>query len=176
LLAVFPLSLFVTEYRNYLSQPPFGITVKRYNSRDFWGRAQGLNVRRVTDPGDEVFVFGNDAEVYYYSGRRCASRFTMITGVQTGYAGVDKRREILLAELKEQPPRLILLLFDERHPWDEWRAFLDEYYGEPIGWDFHDKTGEAIMAVLARKDQPVDPINWNWDRSEVDGWMLGDRP
>lgn len=175
LFAFFPVAAFSTEYRDYLSQPPFGITVTRYNSRDFWGRAQGENVRRVTDPNDEIFVFGNDAEIYYYSGRKCASRFTMITGVQSGYAGVDQRRAILLAELEQSPPRLIVVLFDERDPWDEWIAFLRKYYGEPIGWDFHDRTGEPIMFVLARKDRPAEPINWDWDRSEVGGWLLGDR-
>ena len=100
----------------------------------------------------------------------------MITGLQTGYAGVDERRRTLIAELRERRPRLILLLFDERHPWDEWVAFLDQHYGQPIGWDLHDKTGEPILAVLARKDKPVEEIDWNWDRSEVGGWMLGDRP
>jgi len=175
LLAVFPIALFVTEYREYLSEPPFGITVTRYNSRDFWGRAQGENVRRVTDPDDEIFVFGNDAEIYYYSQRRCASRFTMITGVQSGYAGADRRRETLIAELEERLPRLILVLFDERRPWDEWKAFLRKHYGDPIGWDFHDRTREPIMFVLARKDQPVEPINWDWDRSQVGGWHLDDR-
>ena len=175
LLAVFPIALFVTEYQEYLSQPLFGITVSRYNSRDFWGRAQGEKVRRVTEPDDEIFVFGNDAEIYYYSKRRCASRFTMITGLQTGYSGVDRRRETLIAELEERLPRLILVLFDERHPWDAWRAFLQERYGEPIGWDFHDRTGEPIMFVLARPDQPVGSIDWNWDRSEVGGWFPGEK-
>jgi hypothetical protein len=175
LLAALPVAVFVTEYQEYLSQPLFGITVSRYNSRDFWGRAHGENVRRITDPDDEIFVFGNDAEIYYYSKRRCASRFTMITGLQTGYSGVDRRRKTLIAELEERLPRLILVLFDERHPWDEWRAFLQEHYGQPIGWDFHDRTGEPIMFVLARPDQPVEPIDWNWDRSEVGGWFPGDR-
>ena len=174
LFAMFPLALFATEYRDYLSQPPFGITVNRYNSRDFWGRAQGENVRRVTEPGDEVFVFGNDAEIYYYARRRCASRFTMITGLQSGYAGADERRKILMTELEQRQPRLILVLFDEQ-PFDEWKAFLSEYYGEPIGWDFHDRTGEPIMFVLARKDQAIEPINWDWDRSEVGGWVLGEK-
>ena len=41
----------------------------------------------------------------------------------------------------------------------EWVAFLDQYYGEPIGWDLHDKTGEPILAVLARKDKPVEGIS-----------------
>ncbi len=52
---------------------------------------------------------------------------------------------------------------------------MSEYYGEPIGWDFHDRTGEPIMFVLARKDQAIEPINWNWDRSEVGGWVLGEK-
>ena len=175
LLAVFPIAVLITEYRDYLSQPPFGITITRYNSRDFWGRAQGENVRRVTNPDDEIFVFGNDAEIYYYARRKCASRFTMITGLQSGYAGVDQRRATLLAELEQRPPRLILVLFDERDPWDEWKAFLRKHYGEPIGWDFHDRTRKPIMFVLARKDRPVEPINWDWDRSEVGGWLLGER-
>jgi hypothetical protein len=166
--------LLPTKYRDYLSQPPFGITVKRYNSRDFWGRAQGENVRRVTEPNDTVFVFGNDPEIYYYSGRRCASRFTMITGLQSGFSGAQRRRETLIAELKEHPPRLIVVLFDEP-PFAEWAAFLREYYGEPIGWDFHDRSGDPIMFVLARKDRPVESINWDWDRSEVGGWMLGEK-
>ncbi len=172
LFAVFPIALFATEYRDYLSQPPFGITVNRYNSRDFWGRGQGKNVRRVTESEDRIFVFGNDAEIYYYAKRRCASRFTMITGLQSGYAGADQRRRILMAELEERPPRLIVVLFDEK-PFDEWRAFLSKHYGEPIGWDFHDRTGEPIMFVLARKDQVIEPINWNWDGSEVGGWVSG---
>ena len=163
------------EYRHYLCQPPFGITVHRYNSRDFWGKAQGENVRRVTDPTDAIFVFSNDAEIYYYAQRRCASRFTMITGLQAAYAGAEGRRRILLTELRANPPRLILLLFDEP-PFDEWRSFLAENYGEPVGVDYHDRTGAPIMFVLARKDAPLPPLDWNWDRSEVGGWFPGERP
>lgn len=167
--AVVPILLLVTEYREYLHQPHFGITVKRYNSRDFWGRAQGEKVRQVTDPGDEIFVFGHDTSIYYYSKRKCASRFTMITGLQSVYSRADERRAILMDELRERPPRLILVLFDEK-PFPEWRAFLEEYYTEPIGWDFKDGTQEPIMFVVARKDKPVKQIDWNWDRSEAGGW------
>jgi len=175
LLAVFPLWLFNTEYDAYLSQPPFGITVNRYNSRDFWGRAHGENVRRVTEPGDEVFVYGNEAEFYYYARRRCASRYTMITAIHSGYAGHETHRTIMLEELKRRKPRLICVLFDE-DPFDEWTAFLEEYYSAPIGWDYHDRTGELIMFVVARKDRPpTDRIDWNWDRSAVGGWFAGDK-
>lgn len=174
LLVGIALAVLAAEYRHYLSQPLFGITVNRYNSRDFWGRAQGESVGRVTRADDRVFVYGNEAEIYYYSGRRCASRYTMITGLSEGMAGAEDRRKILMDELRSDPPRLILIVFDQP-PFDEWLAFLDTHYGEPIGFDFHDRTGEPIMFVMARKDQPIEPIDWNWDRSSVGGWFAGDR-
>ena len=172
LLLILPIILLTTEVRHYWAQPPFGITVHRYNSRDFWGQAQGRNVRRVTDPNDTIFVFGNDASIYYYAQRRCASRYTMITGLSSGMDGAERRRAILLSELRKHPPRVILVLFDEE-PFDDWKAFLDEYYGEPVGWDFHDRTGAPILFVLARTDDPIEPIDWNWDRKSVGGWFPG---
>ncbi len=168
-----PAALLATEYRDYLSQPPFGITLKRYNSRDFWGRAQGENIERVTDPGDTIFVFGNDASIYYYARRRCASRYTMITGLSARMAGAQRRRKTLMAELRERQPRVIIVLFDER-PFEAWKVFLSNHYGEPVGWDFHDRTGKPIMLVLVRKDQPIESIDWNWDRKSVGGWFPGE--
>lgn len=159
----------VAETRHYLLQNDFGKTVKRYNSRDFWGRAQGRNVASITDPNDTIFVFGNDASIYYYAKRRCASRYTMITGLSTGMRGAEERRKVLLQELEAAPPRLIVVLFDEQ-PFAEWRDFLKRHYGEPIGWDLHDTSREPIMFVLARNDAPVRAMDWDWDRSTVGGW------
>ena len=177
--AVVPVFVGRTEYRHYLSQPPFGITLKRYRSRDFWAKAQGENVRRVTDPDDQIFVFGNDTGIYYYSERKCASRYTMITGVQGAYSGMEARRRIMMEELNERMPRLILVVFDERleeNPFPEWVSFLREHYSEPIGWDFGDRNRKPIMFVVAHKDRPVEAINWDWDRREVRGWLMGRHP
>lgn len=174
LYALVPIALAVTEVRDYLVQPLFGITVKRYNSRDFWGRAQGKNVAAVTDPDDTIFVFGNDASIYYYSQRRCASRYTMITGLAAGMQGSEHRRQVLLDELRAHPSRLIIVLFNEK-PFDEWLRFLEQNYGEAVGVDYHDRTGDPIMLVFARKDRPIASIDWNWDRSAVGGWQLGER-
>ncbi len=162
-----------SEYRHYLSQPLMGITAKRYNARDFWGRAQGRNIGRVTGPDDRVFVFGNDAEMYYYSGRRCASRYTMITGLQAGMRGAEQRRKILLDELRVGPPRMIVLLFDEP-PFPEWLAFLEKNYGQAVGVDLHDRTGKPIMAVFARKDQPIESVDWEWNASRPEISRPGD--
>jgi len=163
-----------TQSVHYLRQPPFGITITRYNSRDFWGRAMGEKLARVTDPDDTIFVYGNEAEMYYYSGRRCASRFTMISGIAEGARGADDRRRILLDDLRDHRPRVILLLFDEP-PFPEWRAFLEANYSEPVGWDLHDRTGEAILYVLEDPLRPIERIDWNWDRAEAGGWFLGER-
>ncbi len=95
----------------------------------------------------------------------------MITGLQSGYPGSDDRRAILLRELNERQPRLILVLFDEP-PFPAWKAFLQEHYTEPIGGDYHDRSGEPIMFVVAHKDRPVKPIDWDWDRSAVGGWFV----
>jgi 4-amino-4-deoxy-L-arabinose transferase-like glycosyltransferase len=157
--------ILASQYRHYLQREGIEITMNRYNTRDFWGRAQAENVRRVTDPGDTVFVYGNDAAIYYYSGRQCASRYTMITGLHPALRGAQRRRATLMAELLAAPPRLILVVFDQE-PFEEWRRFLLEHYTEqPVGWDFHDQSDKPIMFVLARKDAPIQAIDWNWDRS-----------
>jgi len=168
------LLVFAGEYHHYLGRTLFGITVTRYNSRDFWGKAQGENIRRVTSPDDKVFVYGNEASLYYYAHRRCASRYTMITGIAEGMEGAEQRRRIMMDELRADPPRLMVVLFDEP-PFPQWKTFLAEFYGEPVGWDFHDKTHKPIMFVVARKDNPIASINWDWDRSSVGGWQLGER-
>ena len=166
LLGGFVLSVGYFAYRHYLSRPPSELTAARYHGRDFWARAQGANVREATEPADEVFSFGNDAGIYYYSDRRCASRFTMIRGLESGMPGAEQRRETLLAELRHDPPRLILLLFDQE-PWPEWRSFLRTYYDEPVGADYHDLSGDPIMLVLPRRDASIPPIDWAWDRSMI---------
>ncbi len=169
LLAGSIIGLAVTETRHYLMQSPYGITFKRYNSRDFWARAQGENMEQATNPDDSIFVYSNDACIYYYANRKAASRYTMATGVYQGYAGIEERRKILLDELRENLPRAILVTYDNEN-FPGWEDFLREYYTEPVGWDFGDRHGRPIMFVVARKDAPIEEINWDWDRSEVGGW------
>lgn len=166
-LAALCIAVGFTQWRDYLSRSPLEITIKRYNTRDFWGEAQGRRVAAATRPDDSVFVYGNDASIYYYSRRRCASRFTMITGLREGYRGAAERRAQLIEDIRRNPPALVMLLFDQP-PFPEWQALLHELYQEePIGWDFHDQKGEPIMAVLGLKSRTFPQIDWNWDRSMI---------
>ena len=183
-LAVVPIALLATQYTCYIDQPLFGLTVYRYNARDFWARAQGENARRVTDPDDSIFVYGNEAAILYYAGRRGASRYTMITGLKDKYPGSDERRKTLMSELERDPPRLLLAVRDIP-PFPELLRFLDTHYGPPVGWDCHDLKGikncagmrppppddDLVMWVFARKDQPIEEIDWDWDRQDVGGWF-----
>lgn len=181
LYGLLPLTVLFTEYNDYLSQPAFGITASRYNSRDFWGRAMGEKIRSVTDPGDSIFVYGNEAEIYYYAQRRCASRFTMITGMHEGLDGAVRRRQQLMSDLKRDRPRVVIVLYDQ-DAFGEWARFLEEHYGTAVGWDCHDKysatcanpdPSQVTMLVFVDQERPIDPIEWSWDRSEVGGWLPG---
>jgi hypothetical protein len=98
----------------------------------------------------------------------------MISGISAGHRGIDERRRLLLDDLQRNRPRVILLLFDQP-PFPEWKAFLDEYYSDPVGWDLHDRTSDVIMFVLEDSRRPIERIDWNWDRSEVGGWFPGER-
>lgn len=161
------------EYRHYYSQPLFGITVGRYNGRDFWGRAHGENVRRVTQPDDEIFVYGADAAIYYYAQRKCASRFTMLTGLRSGYTGHEQRRPTMLREIAEHRPRLILVVLGEES-FPAWKDFLPTRY-DAVGWDFRDRAPhDPILMILCDRERPIEAIDWNWDRAAIGGWNLGD--
>ncbi len=149
------------EYRHYLKQPLPEITAKRYHGRDFWAREQGENVWRVTDPADDIFVYGNDASIYYYARRRCASRFTMITALHSRFPGFEHRRRIMLQEIERRKPRLILVLLGEE-TFPEWaQGFLPRHY-DPAGWDFRDEPPhDPVLMVLADRNRPIESIEWD---------------
>jgi len=149
------------QAREYLLVPTLKITDRRYDSRDRWGQAQGRNVAKVTDPDDTVLVYAHDAGVYYYSGRRCATRYTMLRALDEHYPGYEQRRGILLEEVQARRPRVVLLV---EQPFPELEAFLRANY-YLVGQDYHDRRpDEVIMAALMDKSRPIPQIDWNWHR------------
>lgn len=160
-----PLWLGWTQMRDYVLQSPLGITARRYNSRDFWAQAHGLKVRSVTDPEDTIFVFGSDAGIYYYSQRRCASRYTMMKALEPTYADAPRRQQLLMDDLRRNPPRVILIV--DATPFPEWERFVRENY-EFAGADHHDhKPDVIILLALADRRRPIREIVWEWDRGLV---------
>lgn len=166
LLAAAPAWLGYTQWRDYLSRSPLEITSPRYNSRDFWAQAMGQKAASVTEPGDTIFVYGPDAGIYYYSGRRCASRFTMTLALRPEYPGARKRQELLMADLRRSRPRILLV--EPEEPFDAWMKFVADNY-EYIGADYKDQDPESvILYVFQDRQRPVPRIEWSWDRAELD--------
>ncbi len=160
------LAVLIVQVRVYLGVPTLQLTDKRYDSRDLWGWVQAQNVGRVTDPQDAVLVYGHDVGVYYYSGRRCASRYTMVRALGQEHPGFEKRRAILLEEVRSRRPRVVLQL-DE--PFPALLAYLEDNY-LLVGVDFHDRRpDEPVMLALMDKSRPIKQIDWDWHRSSLLG-------
>jgi hypothetical protein len=175
--------VFVRQAEFYLNVPTVKLTDVRYESRDWWDLAQAANVARVTDPSDTVLVTGSDAGVYFYSGRRAATRYTMMTGLDETFPGYEERRRNLMNDLRRFRPRVILVVNPEaatgeqpQSRYTSWKPFpeLDEFIrrnylpaapGEQFK-DFNDRRPtEPIMEALMDKTRPVPEIDWYWHRA-----------
>ena len=157
-------ALIWAQTTKYLLVPTLQLTDRRYGARDLWAQAQAANVARVTDPDDTVLVFGHDVGVYYYSGRRCASRYTMVRALSEQYPGFAGRRAILLEEVRARRPRVVLLV---ESPFPALDAFLRANY-RLVGIDFHDqRRSEPILEAWMDQSRPVTTIDWTWHRSSV---------
>lgn len=149
------LALGFFQWAYYLSLTPDQIARFRYHGRMVWAREHGRRVARVTDPADTIYVAGLDAGMYYYSGRRCASRYTMITHLAGKDQSAVLRRENLAHDLSRNRPRLILLIAGKNMPFI---PQLDQYIRE----NGFIKVGEDPnrMIVLCDPKRPVAPIDW----------------
>ncbi|NOT00128.1 MAG: hypothetical protein HOP29_05830 [Phycisphaerales bacterium] len=147
------------QYRYYLGVDVAQFAAGRYDYRDQWARAQGRRVAELTEPNDTVFIWGKDAGIYYYANRRCASRYTMIGALERGAVGFESRREVLLNELENSRPRMMLFV----EPGFEFlMPLLDTYYA-PAGIDGDDRDPtRPILLVWALRDRPVRDVPWEW--------------
>lgn len=147
------------QFHYYLGVTPEHIAYRRYDYRDQWAKAQGLRIASLTEPDDQIFVWGKDAGVYFYSRRRCASRYTMVGALESNAEGADARRAILLDELRRNRPRVVLVVEPE---FDALRRFLQENY-VVAGVDMHDRNqDEPIMLALQDPTRPVRQVSWEW--------------
>ncbi len=147
------------QYENYLVKPWHAVGDETFAYRRVWAKAIGERVASVTRSGDSVFVWGNDAGIYHYADRRCASRFTIITGLREGLPGHVGRREQLLADLSQREPRVVLIAEPE---FDALKQYLQTRY-LLAGMDLRDEDrGDPILVVLTRADDPIDAVDWDW--------------
>lgn len=157
-------AVLVSESLNYALLSPGDLTLPHpvYRYRQAWSKAQGLRAMAVTDADDTIFVWGQDAGFYYYSQRRCASRYTMVGGLLEGAIGAAERRTILLEEMERNRPRLVFIVEPE---FSELESFLKSNYvfasAKPFDMDDADPR-KRILVVLTDRRNPVQPIDWEW--------------
>jgi len=148
-----------SQGRHYYLVSPDAIAESRYGVRMAWARDQARRVAEVTDPDDTVYVYGSDAGIYYYSGRRCATRFTMIEPVSAEREGVQRRRAQFMSDFRKRPPRVVLVT---ERPFAELYRHLQEHY-MPAGIDSGAGPNRPPrMQVLMDRTRPIQRIDWNW--------------
>lgn len=158
------LALVGFEWHHYLSVPLGDIVLPHpvYRYRQRWAQAHGQRVAALTNPDDTIFVWGQDAGIYYYAGRRAASRYTMVGALLDTATGHAARRETLLTELAARRPRLVLITERE---FDELARFLQAHYWQagPRAVDNKDDNPQiAILRVLMDRQNPIESIDWEW--------------
>ncbi len=152
--AVIILGVLSTQVPRYLLVAPERVGWGRYGPRMSWARDQARRVVAVTDPGDTIYVWSIDANFYYYSGRRCASRFTMYGSLIADHPSTAARRRLLLEDLGRNRPRLIFLA--AKPPFAELRQFFLDHRYVSVG-----RTTE--MEVLCDLARPIPPTDWTWE-------------
>lgn len=148
------LALLSTEIPGYLLVEPDHIAWDRYGPRMSWVRDQARRIASVTDPGDTIYTWSSDAGLYYYSDRRCATRFTMNGTLLDKGKTAHARRLLLLEDLVRNKPRLIVLCT----PKPPFRAlhqfFLDHKYISVVRTE--------RMELLCDLERPIAQIDWTW--------------
>lgn len=151
----------VSVWRTYLSVPPNEISRVRYGERMEWARRQGERIRAVTRLEDTVYVWGSDVGIYYYGGRRAASRYSMNTALTPQYKGFEGRRETLMAELEARKPVFILVPDPE---FDTLARFLVERYYW-VGEDRDPKDPSFVRAkIFQHRDRFRPDVKLPWPR------------
>jgi hypothetical protein len=158
--AVLIATLLLTQGLFYLLAPADLIGVQRYKMRMLWARDQAGRLADVTEPTDSTFVWGNaDAGIYYYSQRRCATRFTMVGSLLGEDPAARRRQSLLIDDLTRNRPRVILQAMPFIPPMEQ---FLQENGYTEAGHDYDPASRSVRMYVYDDPSRPIRRIDWSW--------------
>ncbi len=65
-------------------------------------------LKKITIPTDEIFIFGNEPEILYYSHRKSITRFVIIYPIEIDTPLSKKYEAELIKSLKNNPPKVII--------------------------------------------------------------------
>lgn len=153
------------QVQGYWLQPGEMPVDNAFRRRMVWAREQGLRIGRVTEPGQSIYVWGTDVGLYYYSRRRCASRFTMNTALREGQHDYARRRAVLMADLERSRPAMVFLTEPE---FEALARFLREGYFL-IGADVDERRQATRMWVFQRRDLYDPTARREWPVPVVSG-------
>lgn len=143
-------------------------------SRAYYGfnpfvEAQGIAnyIAQHTTPGDRVFIFGSEPEIYFYSRRMSATPFQMISYLTLAHPQYRKCQEEAWRDISGNPPKYIIDIgLIQSVLWDK-KADLSVFgrIDELIGRKYHLEKSVTIM----RKAVPSKTVNHNLDY--LTGWQ-----
>jgi hypothetical protein len=72
--------------------------------------AVGRYLAEHTGPEDTVFVFGSEPQMYYYAGRKSASRYIFMYPLVKTFSGTRARQREVLDALRAHPPAAVVVV------------------------------------------------------------------
>lgn len=109
---------------------PFSVNWKTFGKIALMTESQriGSIVQSMTAKDDKIYIAGSESEIYYYSKRLSASRFTIIFPLQIATKYRDKYIQDAEKELDSEKPKLIVYSWDTKNSILKASPSLDFYY------------------------------------------------
>ena len=103
-------------------------SVKKYSTDKFVvAKEVSARLEKELSPGEPIFVWAAEPQIYFYTRSRCASRYIYYYPLVIQAPGVMARRQELMRELEKSPPRFIVWP-DGRLLNDPLFSFVKKYY------------------------------------------------
>lgn len=126
------------------------------------------HIAGLTGPDDTVFVFGSEAELYFYSGRKSASRYIFLFPLYGDYPSALKRQRDVMQEIGRNRPRVIAhipnsLLFGPGHEQylkDSLMAYIEDGYQIDSLIVVDDKSNASVWPAGNAPGPELKALGW----------------
>lgn len=116
------------EYRFFFVFTPDEVSIAKYRSQMFViAKETAKHIEETTKPDDAIFVWGMEPEIYFYSNRKCPSRFIHNYCLIGDYEFAKNGRLEIMRDIKLKKPKVIV----KAYPFDkfpELKEYADKYY------------------------------------------------
>lgn len=118
----------IEYYDRFLKMVGGEVSYEEYADNFDWrvGRTRKLTdyLKEITDPGEKIFVWGDEPFVYFESETLPVGRYTV------AYHIIDfEAKEETMVALKKEQPRVVINMTSEKRSFDEFHAWRESNYG-----------------------------------------------